>query len=55
LSSRERAYGTRLLKRAIQRLIENPLALDILAGRFRPGATIEAEPDGDHLRFVARE
>jgi ATP-dependent Clp protease ATP-binding subunit ClpB len=49
------AYGARPLKRAIQRLIENPLALDILGGKFRPGATIEAEPEGDHLRFVARE
>ena len=49
------AYGARPLKRAIQRLIENPLALDILGGKFRPGSTIEAEPEGDHLRFVARE
>jgi ATP-dependent Clp protease ATP-binding subunit ClpB len=49
------AYGARPLKRAIQRLIENPLALDILAGKFRPGSTIEAEPEGDHLRFAARE
>ena len=31
------AYGARPLKRAIQRLIENPLALDILGGKFRPG------------------
>ncbi|MBI4964001.1 MAG: ATP-dependent chaperone ClpB [Desulfomonile tiedjei] len=45
------AYGARPLKRAIQRLIENPLALEILKGKFPPGATIEAYPDGDHLMF----
>jgi ATP-dependent Clp protease ATP-binding subunit ClpB len=48
------AYGARPLKRAIQRLIENPLAMDILAGKFHPGSTIEAKVEGDHLSFVAR-
>jgi len=46
------AYGARPLKRAIQRLIENPLALKILSGEFLQGARIEAVADGDHLRFV---
>ena len=46
------AYGARPLKRAIQRLVENPLALEILAGKFLPGETIEATADGDRLRFV---
>jgi len=45
------AYGARPLKRAIQRLIENPLALEILKGKFPPVSTIEASPDGDHLMF----
>lgn len=45
------AYGARPLKRAIQRLIENPLALEILGGKFPPGRTIEVLLDGDHLRF----
>lgn len=48
------AYGARPLKRAIQRLIENPLALEILGGRFQPGTTIVAMPEGDHLAFAAR-
>jgi len=48
------AYGARPLKRAIQRLIENPLALEILHGRFQPGETIRAVPDGNRLRFDAR-
>jgi ATP-dependent Clp protease ATP-binding subunit ClpB len=46
------AYGARPLKRAIQRLVENPLALEILAGKFLPGETIEATADGERLRFV---
>ena len=44
-------YGARPLKRAIQREIENPLAQDILSGRFLPGETIHAELEGDRLRF----
>ena len=48
------AFGARPLKRAIQRLVENPLALEILAGKFLPGETIEATADGDHLRFVKK-
>ncbi len=47
------AYGARPLKRAIQRLIENPLAMEILGGKFQPGETIDAEADGDKLKFVA--
>jgi len=47
------AYGARPLKRAIQRLIENPLAMEILSGKFHPGQTIEAKTDGDKLRFAA--
>ena len=30
-------FGARPLKRAIQRMIENPLAVEILAGKFREG------------------
>jgi len=33
-------YGARPLKRAIQQQIENPLAQEILAGKFAPGDTI---------------
>ena len=34
-------YGARPLKRAIQQQIENPLAKEILSGRFEPGATVK--------------
>lgn len=36
-------YGARPLKRAIQRMLENPLAEAILAGNFMPGQTILAD------------
>ncbi|MFZ5864613.1 MAG: ATP-dependent chaperone ClpB [Thermodesulfobacteriota bacterium] len=45
-------FGARPLKRAIQRLIENPLALQILKGDFKPGDTIQVTTDGDHLAFA---
>ncbi len=46
------AYGARPLKRAIQRLIENPLALEILSGKFKTGDTIAVSGDGDRLKFA---
>lgn len=47
-------FGARPLKRAIQQWIENPLAQDILSGKFGPGTTIVADVDNDHLVFSAR-
>lgn len=44
-------FGARPLKRAIQRWIENPLAQDILAGKFDPGSTIVVEV-GDESSFT---
>jgi ATP-dependent Clp protease ATP-binding subunit ClpB len=44
-------YGARPLKRAIQQQIENPLAQEILQGRFNPGDTIEVGVALDHLEF----
>jgi ATP-dependent Clp protease ATP-binding subunit ClpB len=42
------AYGARPLKRAIQRLVQDPLALEILRGAFQEGDTVEADaPDGE--------
>jgi ATP-dependent Clp protease ATP-binding subunit ClpB len=45
------AYGARPLKRAIQRLLENPLALELLEGRFAEGDTIRVDAGGDGLVF----
>ena len=44
-------YGARPLKRAIQQQIENPLAHEILAGKFMPGDTIFVGLKGDKLVF----
>ena len=44
-------YGARPLKRAIQRLVENPLANEILAGKFLPGSKIAGDWEGDALVF----
>jgi ATP-dependent Clp protease ATP-binding subunit ClpB len=45
-------YGARPLKRAIQRWIENPLAQQILAGRFAPGALVQAGVEGEEIVFA---
>jgi len=44
-------YGARPLKRAIQQMIENPLAQDILSGKFMPGAIIYGKLMGDKIVF----
>ncbi|MGZ3475799.1 MAG: ATP-dependent chaperone ClpB [Polyangiales bacterium] len=42
-------YGARPLKRAIQRLVEDPLSRKLLAGEFPPGSTVtvDREPGGE--------
>jgi len=40
------AFGARPLKRSIQRLIQNPLALAVLEGRFSDGDMIVVRPNG---------
>jgi ATP-dependent Clp protease ATP-binding subunit ClpB len=45
------AFGARPLKRAIQRHIEDPLALEILEGNFVPGDCILVDREGDRLVF----
>ena len=40
-------YGARPLKRALQQYIENPLAQELLAGSYKPGATIKVKLDKD--------
>jgi ATP-dependent Clp protease ATP-binding subunit ClpA len=46
-------YGARPMKRAIQRLIQDPLALKLLNGEFQEGDTIEVDADAGaaELRF----
>jgi ATP-dependent Clp protease ATP-binding subunit ClpB len=44
-------YGARPLKRAIQQQVENPLAQEILQGKFKPGDVIEVGVAEDRLAF----
>jgi ATP-dependent Clp protease ATP-binding subunit ClpB len=45
------AYGARPLKRAIQRLVENPLALRLLEGDFADGDTVRVDAEAGEIRF----
>ncbi|MGD9169444.1 MAG: ATP-dependent chaperone ClpB [Candidatus Thiodiazotropha sp.] len=47
-------YGARPLKRAIRQQLENPLAQEILAGRFGPGDSIEVDSTDDGMTFSKR-
>ncbi|HEV2861476.1 MAG TPA: ATP-dependent chaperone ClpB [Pyrinomonadaceae bacterium] len=48
-------YGARPLKRAIQTLIQNPLAQKLLRGEVLPGQTVRVSADGDQLKFDTAE
>jgi ATP-dependent Clp protease ATP-binding subunit ClpB len=45
------AYGARPLKRAIQRLVENPLASALLEGSFAEGDTVRVDARDGELVF----
>src|SRR5439155_17835532 len=45
-------YGARPLKRAIQRLIQDPLAMLLLEGTFTDGDSVEVDAKGDQLSFA---
>ncbi|HEB64245.1 MAG TPA: ATP-dependent chaperone ClpB [Chloroflexi bacterium] len=47
------AFGARPLKRAIQRELQDPLALKVLAGDFREGDTIRVDRGPEGLTFTA--
>ena len=45
-------YGARPLKRAIQQLVENPLAQSILSGKFLPGDHVEINVADGEIAFT---
>jgi ATP-dependent Clp protease ATP-binding subunit ClpB len=47
-------YGARPLKRAIQSMLENPLAKEVLAGRFNPKQTVIVDVANSQLVIAAR-
>jgi len=42
-------YGARPIKRAVQRLVENPLSVQLLSGAFAPDASIHLIRSGDQI------
>ena len=45
-------YGARPLKRAIQQQIENPLAKEILSGKYAAGDTVNVKMAGSQIAFA---
>ncbi|MDX2206094.1 MAG: ATP-dependent chaperone ClpB [Gemmatimonadales bacterium] len=48
-------YGARPLKRVIQRELQNPIAMELLAGNYTDGDTIRVTVSGDRLVFLRAE
>jgi ATP-dependent Clp protease ATP-binding subunit ClpB len=46
------AYGARPLKRAIQRRVQDPLALRLLEGEFSPGDAVLVDDDGTTMTLT---
>src|SRR3989454_6583880 len=44
-------YGARPLKRAIQRMVQDPLAMLLLSGKFTEGDVVEVDAKGGELTF----
>ena len=47
----DQAYGARYLERTIQKMLEDPLAEEILQGRFGEGSRIRVTKKGEELVF----
>ena len=45
-------YGARQLKRTIQKLVEDPMAEEILQGKYTAGSEVRVSKKGDGLNFV---
>jgi ATP-dependent Clp protease ATP-binding subunit ClpB len=47
----DRDYGARPMKRVFQRDIQNPLATEILSGKFPPGTVVHIDVSDEEFRF----
>ncbi len=47
-------YGARPLKRTIQKMVQDPLAMSLLEGEFTEGDAVVADADGDEIVFRKR-
>ncbi len=48
-------YGARQVKRTLRKYVENPIAEELLKGRFHDGSDILVQCKADHLEFVEME
>jgi ATP-dependent Clp protease ATP-binding subunit ClpB len=48
-------FGARPLKRAIQRLVENPLAVEVLGGKFKEGDHIVVDTKDRETFFFRKQ
>ncbi len=46
------AFGARPLRRAIQKHVESPLSVELLAGKFKDGATVVVDVDADKNKII---
>ena len=49
------AYGARPLRRTVQRLVQDPLALEILQGKIVPGDVVRVDAAGGQMKFERAE
>jgi ATP-dependent Clp protease ATP-binding subunit ClpB len=49
------AYGARPLRRTVQRLVQDPLALEILQGKVVPGDVVRVDASGAQMKFEHAE
>jgi len=49
------AYGARPLRRALRRLIEDPLSEEVLRGEFVSGGVVQIKLAGEELVFIAKQ
>jgi ATP-dependent Clp protease ATP-binding subunit ClpC len=49
------AFGARPLRRAIQKFVESPLSVELLAGKFKDGAQVIVDEENDRITFKASE
>ena len=50
----DQKYGARPLRRTLQRQVEDPLSVDILKGRFKPGSTVVVQVKDGKVAFRAK-
>jgi ATP-dependent Clp protease ATP-binding subunit ClpB len=50
----DRDYGARPMKRVFQRDVQNPLSIELLAGRYPPGTRVQVDAAGGELQFSAQ-